>query len=52
MIIEYMSLGSLLQFLRNLEEQSNLITEQLEDLTYIAVQILNIALTFTLHSFI
>jgi hypothetical protein len=51
MIIEYMSLGNLLQFLRNLEEQSNLITEQLEDLTYIAVQVLNITLTLTLHSF-
>ena len=49
MIIEYMSLGNLLQFLRNLEEQSNLITE-LEDLTYIAVQVLNITLTLTLHS--
>jgi serine/threonine protein kinase len=51
MIIEYMSLGNLLQFLRNLEEQSNLITEQLEDLTYIAVQVLNITLTLSLHSF-
>ena len=44
MIIEYLSL-------RNLEEQSNLITEQLEDLTSIAVQVLNITLTLTLHSF-
>ena len=51
MIIEYMSLGNILQFLINLEEQSNLITEHLEDLTSISVQVLNIAFTFTLHSF-
>jgi hypothetical protein len=38
-------------YLQLFEEQSNLITEQLEDLTYIAVQVLNITLTLTLHSF-
>ena len=51
MIIEYMSLGNLIQFLRNLEEQQNLITEQLEDLTSIAVQVLYITLKLTLYSF-
>jgi len=51
MIIEYMSLQNLSQFLRNLEEQSNLITEQLVDLAYMAVQVLNITFTLTLHSF-